>query len=113
MSVAGGWTVLDIGVSDSYLGDGRRGDTEIARPAGGDELDDPGAVDLGGGPVRRNPPQVERGDAVGDLEDVDHVVGDEYDRVTGVAHPADQVEHLAGLADTEGGRRPVLEGPLG
>src|SRR3954453_17462274 len=112
-SVAEGCTVLDIGVSDSYLGDGGRLDPQIARAAGGDELDDPGPVDLGDRYVGGDASQVQGGHPVGDLEDVDHVVGDEDDGVAGVGQPADEVEHLAGLRDAQGGGRLVEDDELG
>jgi Cys-tRNA(Pro)/Cys-tRNA(Cys) deacylase len=46
-------------------------------------------------------------DAVGDLEHLRHVMADQHHRQTPVADPPDQVEHLAGLLDTEGRGRLV------
>ena len=51
-------------------------------------------------------------DAVGDLEDLGHVVADEHDGEALVAHAADQVEDVAGLDDAERGRRLVHEDDL-
>ena len=59
------------------------------------------------GDVGGHPAEVERGDPVGDLEDVVHVVRDQHDAEAVVGEPADQVEHLAGLGDAERGGRLV------
>ena len=53
--------------------------------------------------------QVEGGDAVGDLEDVGHVVRDEHDAEAAVGQPAHQVEDLAGLGHAEGRGRLVQQ----
>src|SRR3954453_8812660 len=111
-SVAEGCTVLDIG-SDPYLCDVRGVDAEIPGPARGDELDDPRAVDLRDGDVRGDATEVQGGDAVGDLEDVDHVVREEDDGVAGVRQPAHQVEDLSRLGDTERRGRLVEDDELG
>ena len=60
-----------------------------------------------------HPPQVERGDAVGDLEDVGHVVADEDDAEALLGEAPHQVEHLAGLRDAEGRGRLVEHHDLG
>ena len=51
-------------------------------------------------------------DAVGDLEDLGHVVADQHDREARVAHAPDQVEHVARLHDAERGGRLVHEDDL-
>src|SRR5919199_1260374 len=51
-------------------------------------------------------------DAVGDLEDLGHVVADEHDGQALVAHPEDEVEHVAGLHHAERRRRLVHEHDL-
>ena len=65
-------------------------------------------LDVGGDPA-----EVQRGDPVGDLEDVVHVVRDQHHAEAVVGEPADQVEHLAGLRDTEGGGGLVEQHDLG
>ena len=76
------------------LVDGALGEAEVAGAAGGDQLDDLAVGDVLAGHLGGDPAEVERGDAVGDLEDVVHVVGDEHDAEAVVGEPADEVEHL-------------------
>src|SRR6266516_1987406 len=52
-------------------------------------------------------------DPVRDLEDVRHVVADQDDRQAPAAQPLDQGQHLAGLADAQGGGRLVQDDDLG
>ncbi len=52
-------------------------------------------------------------DPVGHRHDVPHVVADEDDAVAVLAQPLDEVEHLGGLGDAEGGRRLVEHDDLG
>ena len=65
------------------------------------------------GDVGGHPAEVERGDPVGDLEHVGHVVRDEHDAEAVVGEPADQVEDLAGLGDAERRGRLVEQHDLG
>src|SRR3954466_1668707 len=51
-------------------------------------------------------------DAVGDLEDLGHVVADEHDREAALAHAEDEVEDVARLHDAERGGRLVHEDDL-
>ena len=60
-----------------------------------------------------HPPQVERGDAVGHLEDVGHVVADEDDAEALLGEAPHQVEHLAGLRDAQRRGRLVEHHDLG
>src|SRR5262249_36281550 len=71
------------------------------------ELDDLAVGDVGAPDVGGDAPQVQRGDPVGDLEHVVHVVRDEYDAVAGLGEAADQVEDLPGLGDAQRGGRLV------
>src|SRR5829696_711942 len=58
---------------------GALGDAEVSGASGSDELDDLAVVDVLRGDVRGHTSEVERGDPVGDLEDVAHVVRDQHD----------------------------------
>ena len=51
--------------------------------------------------------EAEHRDPVGALEHVVQVVGDDHDAEVPLGEAADEVEHLAGLRDAEGGRRLV------
>src|SRR6476660_4992944 len=92
----------------------RRGGGEaqaVAAPTG-DQFDDLGdaavlRLDLGGDAA-----EVQGHHAVGDLRDVVHVVADQDDAEALVGEPADQVEDLARLRDTEGGGRLVEDHDL-
>ncbi|BCJ52300.1 hypothetical protein Asp14428_37750 [Actinoplanes sp. NBRC 14428] len=59
--------------------------------------------DVGGFDLGCHASEVEGGDAVGDGEDVVHVVGDEDDAEAVVGEAADEFEDLGGLGDAEGG----------
>ena len=60
-----------------------------------------------------HPPEVEDRDPVSDREDVVEVVRDDHHGQAAVAQPPDQVEHHAGLRDTEGRGRLVHDDELG
>src|SRR4051812_18543675 len=92
--------------SDALVGR-RRSQPDVTAAAGGDQLDN-----LRGAAVLRlddggDAPEVEGGDAVGDLHDVVHVVRDQDDAQALVGEAADEGEHLTRLRDTEGRRRLV------
>ena len=81
--------------------------------AGGDQLDQRLLVDVfalhDGGDLA----QIHGGDAVRDLQHVDHVVRDQQHGDALVGEPADQVEHLRRLRHTERGRGLVEQHDLG
>ncbi len=80
--------------------------------AGGDRLHD---LLLGRlRPLEQGDPLAEpkHGDPVGALEDVVEVVGDDHDAEVPLGETADEVEHLTGLRDPEGGRRLVEDDEL-
>src|SRR3954451_21870350 len=89
------WWVMSV--SSDVCGRGVLGDAQVARAAGGDQLHDLAVGDVLGGDVGSHATQVERGDPVGDLQDVAHVVRDEHDTEAAVGQPADEVEDLSGL----------------
>src|SRR5580765_863597 len=76
--------------------------TDVARAPGGDEFDYLRMRRLGAKHFGGDPTEIQRTDAIGHFEYVDHVVGDENDTETVVGHPANEIEHLAGLGHPEG-----------
>src|SRR3954447_2814801 len=74
--------------SSGRLGGGGRGDADVARAPCGDQLDDLAVVGVLALEIGGDAAEVERGDAVGDLEHVDHVVRDEHDAEALIGQPA-------------------------
>src|SRR3954447_16466481 len=103
--------VMTRAPSDALI-DGRRRQSDIATASGSDQLDDLRRAALLGVHHCRDPPEVEGGDAVGDLHDVVHVVRDEDDAEALVGQAADEVEHLTRLRDAERCRGLVEEDHL-
>src|SRR3954452_11136045 len=103
--------VMTRAPSDALV-DGRRRQSDIATASGSDQLDDLRRAALLGVHHCRDPPEVEGGDAVGDLHDVVHVVRDEDDAEALVGQPPHQVEDLPGLCDAERSGRFVEEDDL-
>src|ERR1044072_2379604 len=69
--------------------------------SGRDQLDDLAGRDVLGGDVGSNPAEVERRDAVSDLEDVGQVVRDQQHAHAGVGETAYEIQNLTRLRDTE------------
>src|SRR5689334_4565797 len=112
-----GLVVVLMGSAPASLGSGAGGggvggQAQVAAATRGDQLDDLGRGGVGLEDLGGDASEVERVDAVGDLHDVVHGVGDQHDADAVVGQPAHEVEHLAGLGDTEGGGGLVEEDDL-
>ena len=78
-----------------------------------DDAFDGEQVGIGDGPLGDDLAPPHHDDAVGDLEDVVDVVGDEEHGVAGVAHLLDEAQHAMGLLDAEIVGRLVEDDDLG
>src|SRR5579862_4404413 len=74
------------------------------RRTAGHQVDDDLAVHLTDRAHGDHAAQVQHRDAVGDFEDVVHVVRHDQDRKAAVGEPAHEVEHVACLGDAQRGR---------